>query len=574
LPALVVVWCAGYAGLLLHEQLEGIAPSFATYAIPQLGIWAILVLSLQAAARATTDEGRRGWRWIALSQLVSGLVTVRRPIELLLFDRLVTPDWLGSFVMLQVPCLWIGCRLLAGAPSRTSVRREWPADAATIIAAAGGLFLAFGLWPTLQSSPQLSWYQVTALLAAPLGWLAVIIGLYDALRRPLEPARRFALTLLLLSFFGRFTADTVLVSTYDPDHMVGRGMLRAVWVSALSLQLLAPWVDTRPMRPLPTWIRDGVSLRLTTIVAALLAGVVLYMTNSNVYPARTMPLAIGVVLMTALVILRQGQTERTIERARATQQREQEQTRHLVSIERTATSTAHDFSNLLMLVDVNTTMLRNVPMPREAQQLVDEIGEATARGVVLSRRLMQAGTSGEAPAALVPIDKRLRELAPLLRRTLTNKIHLEVELHAPAARVLADDVQLDQIVLNLVWNARDAMPHGGVLDIATAEHDGRVHLTVRDSSVGMSPARRARIFERFFSTKPDGDGHGVGLATVQESVVALGGSIRVESIPGEGSSFIVELPAQDGDTPAPGADVGDAAQAPPSVSAGADYLSA
>lgn len=546
MPAAAMLWCAVYVALLAYEQLAGLTPSFATYAVPQLGIWAILGFSLWAGARAATDDGRRGWRWMALSQLVSALVTVRRPLELLLFDRLVSPDWIGGFVILQVPCLWIGCRLLGGAPVRTSVRRELPSDVATIIVAAMGLFLAFGLWPTLQSSADHSWYGALSLLAAPLGWLTAIVGTYGALRRPLTPTRRFALTLLLLSFFGRFTADTILVSTYDANHMVGRGMLRAVWVSALALQLLAPWVDARPVWRVPAWVEHGVSVRLTTLVAALLAGVAIYMTDSNAYPARTMPLAIGVVLMTALVILRQGQTERTLDRARATEARDEVQTKQLESMERAATSTAHDFGNLLMLVDVNATMLRSVPMPSDAQQLVEEIGEATARGVVLSRRLMRAGATGEADTGLMPLDARLRELSPLLRRMLPPEIHLEIELHAPDARVRADDVQLDQIVMNLVWNARDAMPTGGVLDVATSTivdaAGERVLLTVRDSGVGMTAETQARIFERYFTTKAEQAGHGVGLATVHDIVVELGGAVQVESAPGEGSSFIVALP--------------------------------
>jgi hypothetical protein len=127
-------------------------------------------------------------------------------------------------------------------------------------------------------------------------------------------------------------------------------------------------------------------------------------------------------------------------------------------------------------------------------------------------------------------------------------VQIAFNLDAGPARVETDRRHLEQAVMNLVVNARDAMPRGGSIFIETAATDGNtVRVVVRDTGHGLTPEVRSRIFEPFFSTKPSGTGTGLGLPTVQRIVGESGGSIEVESTPGEGASFIIALPQHTGD---------------------------
>jgi CheY-like chemotaxis protein len=136
----------------------------------------------------------------------------------------------------------------------------------------------------------------------------------------------------------------------------------------------------------------------------------------------------------------------------------------------------------------------------------------------------------------------------MLRRVVGAQLELHVELEPALARVHADPGQLEQVLMNLAINARDAMPDGGHLTIGTANADLRegvagVELRVRDTGIGMDAATRARIFEPFFTTKDVGKGTGLGLAMVYGIVQQSGGTIAVESAPGAGSTFRIVLPA-------------------------------
>ena len=140
----------------------------------------------------------------------------------------------------------------------------------------------------------------------------------------------------------------------------------------------------------------------------------------------------------------------------------------------------------------------------------------------------------------------LGELARLLGRTLPPGIELRVELDDPLPLLRASPAQLEQLVLNLVVNARDAMPDGGTLTLrarAAGSPPGRLALAVADTGVGIADEARPHLFEPFFTTKPRGEGTGLGLATCWAIVRQLDGSIGVESAPGRGTTFLVDLPA-------------------------------
>ncbi|MBA3918954.1 MAG: hypothetical protein C0516_10260 [Gemmatimonas sp.] len=145
----------------------------------------------------------------------------------------------------------------------------------------------------------------------------------------------------------------------------------------------------------------------------------------------------------------------------------------------------------------------------------------------------------------VDLGALVRDMTPLFRTSVPPNVQLLVQSDPPSpAWVLADRSQLEQVVLNLVLNARDAMPQGGTLAVKVNRDDQRLHvaLEVADSGIGIDDATRSRIFEPFFSTKPLGTGSGLGLSVVYGVVTQAGGTIRVDSVPGQGTVMRVAFP--------------------------------
>jgi signal transduction histidine kinase len=177
------------------------------------------------------------------------------------------------------------------------------------------------------------------------------------------------------------------------------------------------------------------------------------------------------------------------------------------------------------------------------------IVQATTQAAGLTRQLLAFSRGQTLQLAPLDLAKVVAEFADILRRLAGPRITLRLELHPGAATVLADMVQLQQVLVNLVTNASDAMPDGGQLTIGVGRcghaAPGRglpVRLTVADSGSGMDELTRQRLFEPFFTTKEPGRGTGLGLPVVYGIVTQLGGEIRVESAPGRGATFTIDLP--------------------------------
>jgi hypothetical protein len=147
---------------------------------------------------------------------------------------------------------------------------------------------------------------------------------------------------------------------------------------------------------------------------------------------------------------------------------------------------------------------------------------------------------------VLDLNRLVAEMRPMLERLVGEDIQVRVALHAKDSTVSADPHQLEQVLMNLAVNARDAMPGGGELQIETALVERQVMLAVSDNGVGMDEATRRQIFEPFFTTKEIGKGTGLGLATVQGIVAQSGGHINVYSEPGLGTCFKIYLPALTG----------------------------
>ena len=220
---------------------------------------------------------------------------------------------------------------------------------------------------------------------------------------------------------------------------------------------------------------------------------------------------------------------------------------------------AHDFNNLLtVILGYSRILEEDLPEDDLTRPDIVEIRRAGERAAELTRQLLAFSRRQVLQPVILDLNTLIRSMERMLARLLGENCTLELELSVDDAVIEADSSQLEQVFVNLVVNARDAMPRGGRLTISTTvvkdplpAEPGRsavapgpgVQLTVTDTGIGMDAATRQRIFEPFFTTKERGRGTGLGLATVFGIVKQSGGSIAVESAPGQGSSFRLTFPS-------------------------------
>ncbi|MFZ0758835.1 MAG: PAS domain S-box protein [Candidatus Sulfotelmatobacter sp.] len=235
------------------------------------------------------------------------------------------------------------------------------------------------------------------------------------------------------------------------------------------------------------------------------------------------------------------------------------QSQKMEAIGRLAGGVAHDFNNVLGIINACAEFLRDRIDPgAEPSLYVENIKKAIERGRSLTRQLLAFSRTSAIQPRVLDLNERLRDISKLLRPLLGEDVEILIVPKTPSAIVEADPGQLDQIVVNLAVNARDAMPHGGKLILETGavkfdetfaeqqhaiEPGKYVMLTVSDTGSGMDEAIVSRIFEPFFTTKEAGKGTGLGLATVYGIVKQSGGHILVYSEPGHGTTFKIYLPS-------------------------------
>ena len=219
------------------------------------------------------------------------------------------------------------------------------------------------------------------------------------------------------------------------------------------------------------------------------------------------------------------------------------QAQKMEAIGRLAGGVAHDFNNLLQAVLSLAQVLQAKAQQPELHDIAAELLTHARRGAELTRQLLLFARREVSQRLPLDLNEAVREGLGLLRRVIPESIRVAVELAREVLPVLGDRGQLQQVLTNLVLNARDAMPEGGVLTVATGRLAEEVWLEVRDTGVGMEPAVQERIFEPFFSTKGREEGTGLGLAVVHGIVERHGGRIEVDSSSGYGSRFRVVLPA-------------------------------
>jgi two-component system, cell cycle sensor histidine kinase and response regulator CckA len=254
--------------------------------------------------------------------------------------------------------------------------------------------------------------------------------------------------------------------------------------------------------------------------------------------------------VTNFLMLREDITERK------TLESQLRQAQKLESIGTLAGGIAHDFNNLLSVINGYSELLLSRPDGDEkTKRFLGEIFKAGQRAVGLVRQILTFSRKVETLLAPVDLNQLVRELGGMLKETFPRTIAFDFHLAPALPALLADQNQVQQILMNLCVNARDAMPQGGTLTLSTEQIAGRdlarpgadpardyQCVRVKDTGVGIPPEVQQRIFEPFFTTKEKGSGTGLGLAVVEGIVSRHGGFIDLRSAPGEGSVFSIYLP--------------------------------
>jgi signal transduction histidine kinase/ActR/RegA family two-component response regulator len=402
-----------------------------------------------------------------------------------------------------------------------------------------GALLAGGL--TLTLIPQVARevdppVHLWAVIAIGIAGAALVLGLVRAGRIAAAglafPAVAIAIGALMEVCEGATSAraNVLIVGVIMAGLLVRPAAALGFTAAAVAAIVLAHvssvrgWVTPAPQES-ATWLTSVRLVLLSGLLVTLLAGVLRGSIDRLKSRERELSLSLAEL----------ERARRTEEAARARLQ----QAERLEALGRLAGGVAHDFNNLLTVILGNASLALAGDGDR---RLLEQIAAAGDRGAQLTRQLLAFSRHQPMPVQRVDVHAAIRELLPLLARLLGESIAIETGLRARDAAVLADSGRFDQVLINLAVNAQQAMPAGGTLRFETcdAPDPARFRITVRDDGVGMTPEVRAQIFEPFFSSRAAGTG--LGLATVAAVVEELGGSIAVESAPGAGAAFVLELP--------------------------------
>ncbi len=563
----------GFHRLAVRVLLAGIGLGVGIVVLVPHGAWsatALNILNVVASAlaaryclrRAPIEQARgRGWRLMGVAALAQAVYQAAPVVQLIATGFLPTfpgpADWLSLAVLPLVGAgmfQWHVGPLTRAERLRTGLDATlfagsvfflvWQVALAEVVASSGisryGHAVLMGGFLLIAGDLGIVVYLVarrTARLAGPLGWLFAFLLTGTVAN----------LLIMLLGLRGRYYTG------HPSDVMV---------TLSLVMLALAP-LSPRPVATAPAAERGesnaALLLPYLPVAGAVLAGSYRLMVPG---PGQTALAWMAGVLLTILLVrqflgLRDVmELTRTLERkvAERTAALEQsraalEQAQRLEAVGRMAGGTAHDFNNLLHAIQSWADILAaTVPADAPHREAVDEITATTQRAQALTRQLLTFASRQPVSPVGVDLNAFTREAAPLLARLAGERVRLDLRPDATRSMVRADPAQLEQLLTNLTVNARDAMPQGGTLTIATRDGapDPVVRLTVADTGTGMDPQVAEHIFEPFFTTKAPGRGSGIGLATCYGIASRAGGRITVITERGSGTMFTVELPLMEG----------------------------
>lgn len=206
-----------------------------------------------------------------------------------------------------------------------------------------------------------------------------------------------------------------------------------------------------------------------------------------------------------------------------------------------ASGIAHDFNNLLSVILGYATDPMNVARSQQALDSLEAVEQTARRGAEVTRRLLSLSRDA-GQATVFDAGVALTELLPLVRSLFAQRTAVSLEVPACALPVLMDKQEFELAILNIASNARDAMPQGGEFKITASADGSRVQVALADTGIGMAREVCARMFEPFYTTKPEGVGTGIGMAIVLQSIAEAHGNIKVASAPALGTTISIDLP--------------------------------
>ena len=521
--------------------------------------------SLLALGRSRREPGAaRGWQLLGWGLLAQALNQGWATLHMLRHTVPPSfPGWgdVGTILSLGLSAAALLAWPLASASGSERLRKGLDGVGAALSA----FFLAwfFAVGPLFRSSDS-SGAERTIMVAFFLG-NATILGIcaYLGARR----ASRFRGPLgWITAGFGISIFQVMLLVplTLVGKYHLGDPLDLMVLIAALMILLapLAPQALEPGLRP-DAEILDSSPMALILPMLPAVLGLLLVAACLLWMPARLdTPLLALAATMAALGLLRGALALRDLQRlSSALETRVLERTQALESMQQAMLRTermnamavlgagmAHDLNNALTTVRARAELVRmklEDGQPPEARDL-DHIIVAADQSTALTRRLMSYGRAEEAPAGVLCLREALSHLETILRMLLGRQTALRLDLGGTVMPIQGSLAQIEQIFVNLVANAHDAMPEGGTITIRlgleTAAGRAVARVDVEDTGEGMTPEVRARIFDPFFTTKAPARGTGLGLASVSQLMHDLGGTVTVNSEPGAGTAFVLRIP--------------------------------
>lgn len=537
-----------YVGLVL--AMPAAVPHREVYADVAFAPFSMLALVLlwQAARTGTDRHRRRGLQLLAIAQL-SGIAN--QALWILASARLISGDSSAFEVagLAMTACTVAGLLFLVPGRGVAGTTPVVPLIDALLLALAsvsvGWHFVGVPvLGSGVESARDFLWLATIA--SGDLFACLLALSAWAFTGQRLRSSAALALT---VGFGMTATMDLLLeVQSLAGTYRSG-GTVDVVYAAATVCVGLAAYLEQRPgpghdARSVPR--ASLMRLLLPAIAAAAMAvPVVLLVITPHAGPERFVPLVL-LILFLALGQWRFVLLERDAERAltrRLSLESDLRLSQQFESLGRYAASVAHDMGNLLATLTAQVHIVR-ITGERDAATLarLADMEQTLGSGTTLTRRLMQMSRGGETPMEPVDITRAARNMAITVRALLPNSVRLTVETDRDPVIVSLHPGDADHVLLNLVVNARDALPQGGQIIVRVRAVDGSAVLEVSDDGEGIASQLLSRVFEPFFTTRGATGGTGLGLATVKSIVAGSHGTVDVCSTSGQGARFVVRWP--------------------------------